>query len=104
MVKDVTDGTFEEFIQSNEIAVVDCWAAWCGPCRMLSPVIEELAKEKNGVSFGKLNVDQNRATPMKYGIMSIPTLLYFKDGQLVDKTIGALPKAAIENRLERIQA
>ena len=104
MVKDVTDGTFEEFIQSNKIAVVDCWAAWCGPCRMLSPVVEELAKEKDDVSFGKLNVDQNRATPMKYGIMSIPTLLYFKDGQLVDKTIGALPKAAIENRLERIQA
>ncbi|TET72277.1 thioredoxin [Candidatus Bathyarchaeota archaeon] len=104
MVKDVTDSTFDEFIQSNSIAVVDCWAAWCGPCRMLSPVIEELAKEKDGVSFGKLNVDQNRATPMKYGIMSIPTLLYFKDGQLVDKTIGALPKAAIENRLERIQA
>ena len=103
MVKDVTDGTFEEFIQSNKIAVVDCWAAWCGPCRMLSPVVEELAKEKDDVSFGKLNVDQNRATPMKYGIMSIPTLLYFKDGQLVDKTIGALPKAAIENRLERIQ-
>ena len=104
MVKDVTDDMFEEFIQSNEIAVVDCWAAWCGPCRMLSPVIEELAKENDGVSFGKLNVDQNRATPMRYGIMSIPTLLYFKDGQLVDKTIGALPKAAIENRLERIQA
>ena len=104
MVKDITDSTFDEFIQSNSIAVVDCWAAWCGPCRMLSPVIEELAKEKDGVSFGKLNVDQNRATPMKYGIMSIPTLLYFKDGQLVDKTIGALPKAAIENRLERIQA
>jgi thioredoxin 1 len=104
MVKDLTDGTFEEFIQSNVIAVVDCWAAWCGPCRMLSPVIEELSKEKDGVSFGKLNVDQNRVTPMKYGIMSIPTLLYFKDGQLVDKTIGALPKAAIENRLERIQA
>jgi thioredoxin 1 len=104
MVKDVTDSTFEEFIQGNKIVVIDCWAVWCGPCRMLSPVVEELAKEKNDVSFGKLNVDQNRAIPMKYGIMSIPTLLYFKDGQLVDKTIGALPKAAIENRLERIQA
>jgi thioredoxin 1 len=104
MVEDVNDGNFEEFIMSNQVAVVDCWAVWCGPCRMLSPLIEELAKERNGISFGKLNVDQNRATPMKYGIMSIPTLLYFKDGQLVDKTIGALPKAVIESRLEKILA
>jgi thioredoxin 1 len=104
MVKNVTDGTFEEFIKSNDVAVIDCWAAWCGPCRMLSPVIEELASENSDVAFGKLNVDENRATPMKYGIMSIPTLLYFKNGQLVDKTIGALPKPAIENRLERILA
>jgi thioredoxin 1 len=104
MVENVTDGTFEEFIQSNDVAVIDCWAAWCGPCRMLSPVIEELAMEQKDVAFGKLNVDENRATPMKYGIMSIPTLLYFKDGQLVDKTIGALPKRSIEDRLEKILA
>ncbi len=104
MVKNVTDGNFEEFIKSNDVAVIDCWAAWCGPCRMLSPVIEELAKEQKDVAFGKLNVDENRATPMKYGIMSIPTLLYFKDGQLVDKTIGARPKRSIEDRLEKILA
>lgn len=104
MVKNVTDGNFEEFISSNDVAVIDCWAAWCGPCRMLSPVIEELAREQKDVAFGKLNVDENRATPMKYGIMSIPTLLYFKDGQLVDKTIGARPKRSIEDRLEKILA
>jgi len=104
MVKNVTDGNFEEFISSNDVAVIDCWAAWCGPCRMLSPVIEELAREQKDVAFGKLNVDENRATPMKYGIMSIPTLLYFKDGQLVDKTIGALPKRSIEDKLEKILA
>jgi thioredoxin 1 len=104
MVKNVTDGNFEEFIKSNDVAVIDCWAAWCGPCRMLSPVIEELAREQKDVAFGKLNVDENRATPMKYGIMSIPTLLYFKDGQLVDKTIGALPKRSIEDKLEKILA
>jgi thioredoxin 1 len=104
MVKNVTDGNFEEFIRSNDVAVIDCWAAWCGPCRMLSPVIEELAREQKDVAFGKLNVDENRATPMKYGIMSIPTLLYFKDGQLVDKTIGALPKRSIADRLEKILA
>ncbi len=104
MVEDVTDGNFEEFIRSNDVAMIDCWAAWCGPCRMLSPVIEELAREQKDVAFGKLNVDENRATPMKYGIMSIPTLLYFKGGQLVDKTIGALPKRSIEGRLEKILA
>jgi len=102
MVTEVSDESFDEFINGNEIAVVDCWAAWCGPCRMLSPIIEELSKENDKVAFGKLNVDENRATPMKFGIMSIPTLLYFKDGQLVDKSIGALPKAAIETRLDKI--
>lgn len=104
MVENVTDGTFEDFISKNEVAVIDCWAAWCMPCRILTPVIEELAKEQSGVAFGKLNVDENRTTPVKYGIMSIPTLLYFKNGQMVDKTIGALPKAAIEQRLEKILA
>ncbi|MGD2200261.1 MAG: thioredoxin [Candidatus Bathyarchaeota archaeon] len=102
MVKEVTDETFENFISGNEVAVVDCWAIWCGPCRMLSPIIEELSKERGEVAFGKLNVDQNTATPMKYGIMSIPTLLYFKDGKLVDKTIGALPKQMIEGHLDKI--
>ncbi|NIW15102.1 MAG: thioredoxin, partial [Candidatus Thorarchaeota archaeon] len=67
---------------SNEVVVLDCWAAWCGPCRMLTPIIEQLAKERSDVVFGKLNVDHNRQIPMKYGIMSIPTLLYFKNGQL----------------------
>ena len=86
------------------MVVVDCWAAWCAPCRFLSPVVEELAREHGEVSFGKLNVDENRKVPVRFGIMSIPTLLYFKDGSLVDKTIGALPKEAIENRLKRILA
>ncbi len=102
MVVEVTDETFDSFVASNKHAVIDCWAVWCGPCRMLSPVIEELSQEREKVAFGKLNVDQNRATPMKYGIMSIPTLLYFKDGQLVDKTIGALSKSALGDRLDKL--
>ena len=102
MVEEITDETFDEFIGANPVAVVDCWAAWCAPCRILSPVIEELAEEHPGVAFGKLDVDRNRKTPMRFGIMSIPTLLYFKGGDLVDKTIGALPKKAIVNRLEKI--
>ena len=104
MLQEVTDETFDDFVRANPVAVVDCWAAWCAPCRFLSPVIDELAKEHTEVTFGKLNVDENSVTPMKYGIMSIPTLLYFKGGKLVDKTIGALPKKAIEDRLEKIKA
>ena len=99
---DISDATFDEFIKNNPKVVVDCWAAWCAPCRMIAPVIEQLAAEKNDVKFAKLDVDNNRSVPMKYGIMSIPTLLYFKDGVLVDKTLGALPKAAIEARLARL--
>ncbi len=104
MVTEVTDETFGSFGADNKHAVIDCWAAWCGPCRMLSPVIEELAQEREEVAFGKLNVDQNRATPIKYGIMSIPTLLYFKDGQLVNKTTGAYPKSALKEHLDKLTA
>ena len=99
---EVTDADFDQLVKDNPKVVVDCWAAWCAPCRMIAPVIEELAAEKPDIKFAKLDVDHNRAVPMKYGIMSIPTLLYFKDGVLVDKTLGALPKAAIEARLARL--
>jgi thioredoxin 1 len=99
---EVTDADFDEFVKNNPKVVVDCWAAWCAPCRMLTPIIDELAQEKTDVKFAKLNVDKNRAVPTKYGIMSIPTLLYFKDGQLVDKTLGALPKQVIESRLANL--
>jgi len=99
---EVTDASFDEFVKNNPKVVVDCWAAWCAPCRMLTPIIDELAEEKADVKFAKLDVDKNRAVPQRYGIMSIPTLLYFKDGQLVDKTLGAFPKAAIESRLANL--
>jgi thioredoxin len=99
---EVTDVTFDDFVKNNPKVVVDCWAAWCAPCRMLAPVIDELAAEKTNIKFVKLDVDHNRSIPMRYGIMSIPTLLYFKDGVLVDKTLGALPKTAIEARLAKL--
>jgi len=101
---DVTDATFEKFVAENGTAVLDCWAAWCGPCRMLSPIIEQLAGERDDVVFGKLDVDRNGGVAMKFGITSIPTLLYFKGGRLVDRTIGAIPKNTIEERLERLVA
>ena len=96
---ELTDSNFDQFVKENENVVVDCWAAWCGPCRMLSPLIEQLAEEKTNITFAKLDVDKNRAVPMRYGIMSIPTLLYFKNGELVDKTLGALPRQMLEARL-----
>ena len=100
----VTDADFDEIIKKYDTVVVDCWAPWCGPCRMVAPVIDELAKEMQGkIVFGKLNVDENQMTSMKYQIMSIPTLLVFKKGNLVDALIGAYPKDILKKRLERYQ-
>ena len=93
---EVTDDNIEEIAKKYPNLVVDCWAEWCGPCRMLGPTIEELAGELQGkVVFGKLNTDLNRRTPRQYGIMSIPTILFYKDGEVVGKTVGALPKEYI---------
>jgi len=96
-VLEVTDATFEATVAGPGVVVVDCWAVWCGPCRMVAPVIEELAKDYAGkVTFAKLDVDKNPATARRYGIQSIPTLLFFKDGKLVEQKIGAMPKAMLE--------
>lgn len=98
----VTDATFGEVTRSHPIVIVDCWAPWCPPCRILSPIIEELAKDYAGnVLFGKLNVDENQGTALKYGIMSIPTLLVFKNGELVDRIVGAMPKTTLEQKIAR---
>jgi len=100
----ITDADIDETIQKYTTIVVDCWAPWCGPCRMVGPVIDELAKEMQGkVVFGKLNVDENPETSMKHKIMSIPTLLVFKDGALVDRLVGAYPKEELKKRLEPYQ-
>ncbi len=98
---DITDADIDEYIKKYQSLVIDCWAPWCGPCRMVAPVIEDLASEMQGkIVFGKLNVDENPATSGKHQIMSIPTLLVFKDGNLIDKIIGALPKDALKAKLE----
>ena len=97
----ITDADIEQTIKKYDMMVVDCWAPWCGPCRMVGPIIEELAKEMQGqVVFGKLNVDENQQTSMKYQIMAIPTLLVFKNGQLTDKLVGAHPKEELKKKLE----
>jgi len=96
----ITDADIDENIRKYQTVAVDCWAPWCGPCRMVGPVIEDLAKEMQGkIVFGKLNVDENRATSAKYGIMSIPTLLIFKNGELVDRIVGAMPKEMLKAKL-----
>ncbi|NHV96597.1 MAG: thioredoxin [Thaumarchaeota archaeon] len=102
---EVTDATFYNFIKQYPVVVVDCWAPWCGPCRMISPVIEELASDYAGkVVFGKLNVDENPAVAAEYGIMSIPTLLFARNGEVVDRLIGAAPRQIIEAKLRQILA
>ncbi|MFQ6095330.1 MAG: thioredoxin [Candidatus Bathyarchaeia archaeon] len=99
---EVTDANFNEVTQNHPVVVVDCWAPWCPPCRMIAPIIEELAKEYAGkILFGKLNVDNNQRTALEYGIMSIPTLLIFKDSKLVDRIVGAVPKRMLESRISR---
>jgi thioredoxin 1 len=98
----ITDGNFEqEVIKSDKPVLIDFWAVWCGPCRMVAPIVEELAKEYDGkVKFGKLDVDENQQTTIKYGVRSIPTLLIFKNGKLLDTIIGAIPKSQIVHRLQ----
>lgn len=99
---EVTDATLMEVVQKNSLVAVDCWAPWCGPCYMVAPVVEELARDYAGkMLFGKLNVDENRRTAMQYQIMSIPTMLVFKNGKLVDRIIGAMPRQMLEPRITR---
>lgn len=100
-VQEVTDASFTEFTGAGGVVLVDCWAPWCGPCRRLSPVIEELSGELGDVKFGKLNTDENPSTAQANGIMSIPTMLIYKDGEKVDQLIGALPKGEIESVLRK---
>jgi len=100
----MSDADIEENVKKYETIVIDCWAPWCGPCRMVSPIIDELAKEMQGkIVFGKLNVDENPATSAKHQIMSIPTLLVFKNGNLVDRIIGAMPKDMLKQKLMTYQ-
>ena len=100
----ITDVDIETTVKKYPTIVVDCWAPWCGPCRMVEPIIEELAKELQGkIVFGRLNVDENPQTSTRHQIMSIPTMLVFKNGNLVDRIIGAMPKEILKAKLEIYQ-
>jgi thioredoxin 1 len=102
MALEITDANFQETVlNSDKPVIVDFWAEWCGPCRMVGPIVEEIGKEYTGtVVVGKVNVDHNPGITAKYGIRNIPTLLFFKGGQVVDKQVGAVPKQIIVGKLQ----
>ncbi|MCO6482624.1 MAG: thioredoxin [Flavobacteriales bacterium] len=102
MAIELTDSNFEELaLKSDKPVMVDFWAEWCGPCRMVGPVVEEIAKDYEGKAVvGKVNVDNNPQVAMKYGIRSIPTILFLKNGEVVDRSVGAVPKGTLTTKLE----
>lgn len=101
MAFEFTDDNFQDSALNGGVSVVDFWAEWCGPCRLIGPVVEELSKEFDGKAvIGKLNVDDNREIAAQFGIMSIPTLLLFKNGQLVDKHVGVASKSDLKKKIE----
>ncbi|MDX6721956.1 MAG: thioredoxin 1 [Solirubrobacteraceae bacterium] len=100
-LNDVTDNNFQaEVLESEKPVLVDFWAPWCGPCRVVAPVLEEIAAERDDLTIVKLNVDENQQTAAQYGVMSIPTMILFKNGQAAKTVIGAYPKKRLESELE----
>ncbi len=104
MALEVTDATFEEVVLKSEVPViVDFWAVWCGPCRTIGPIVEEIGNEYEGkAKVVKVDVDSNQGTAVKYGIRNIPTLLFFKNGEVVDKQVGVVPKPLLIKKLEAL--
>lgn len=103
MALEITDATFEELLSSDKPVVIDFWAEWCGPCRMVGPLVEELAHEYEGkVVVGKVDVDSNDEITSKFGIRNIPTILFFKNGEVVDKQVGATQKSVLADKINKL--
>jgi len=104
MALEITDGNFEELVmKSDKPVVVDFWAAWCGPCRMIGPIIEEMSSEYDGKAvIGKVDVDSNPGVSAQFGVRNIPTVLFIKNGEVVDKSVGAVPKAQLTQKLDAL--
>ena len=103
MIQEITDANFQEVLAEGKPLVVDFWAPWCGPCKMMLPIVEELAAEYEGkITVGKLNVDDNDETCSAYGIMNIPTILYFKNCELVNRSVGAMRKPDLQKLFEEL--
>ena len=104
MALTITDQNFEEVVlKSDKVVLIDLWAEWCGPCRMVGPIVEEMAKEYEGRAvIGKLDVDNNPETTNRFGVRNIPTILFIKSGEIVDKQVGAVPKAVLTKKLDAL--
>lgn len=103
MAKEFTDANFDELLSSNKVVVADFWATWCGPCKAMGPSIDELATEYEGKALiGKVDVEENNDLAEKYAIRSVPTIIFFKDGEMVDKQVGAVPKVVLESKIKNL--
>jgi|TARA_R110000824_G_scaffold29832_1_gene98792 thioredoxin 1 len=104
MINTIDDAHFESFVSSNQITIVDFWAEWCAPCKLIAPVLDELdSLYKGSISIAKINIDHNNLTPVQYEVRSIPSLLFFKDGKLLGRTVGAVTKQLVIDKLEHFQ-